>query len=166
VTEICREVLGRFPVTDLNVQEPEIEDVIRHCLRRRRRGYCYGLNLQPAMRRKSRKSSKTAAAFTATVASPRNIGVLLSVTAVSPKNTVALVRKRRFDEKKPVLWQAHPCFDCRYGRLTSRHRRKNTPPLLPLYRYRCFAEEYRGFVYRYRDISEEDGRLLEEKPSL
>jgi ABC-2 type transport system ATP-binding protein len=29
VTEICREVLGRFPVTDLNVQEPEIEDVIR-----------------------------------------------------------------------------------------------------------------------------------------
>jgi ABC-2 type transport system ATP-binding protein len=29
VTEICREVLSRFPVTDLNVQEPEIEDVIR-----------------------------------------------------------------------------------------------------------------------------------------
>jgi ABC-2 type transport system ATP-binding protein len=29
VTEICREVLGRFPVTDFNVQEPEIEDVIR-----------------------------------------------------------------------------------------------------------------------------------------
>ncbi len=29
VTEICREVLGRFPVTDLNVQEPDIEDVIR-----------------------------------------------------------------------------------------------------------------------------------------
>lgn len=29
VTEICREALGRFPVTDLNVQEPEIEDVIR-----------------------------------------------------------------------------------------------------------------------------------------
>jgi ABC-2 type transport system ATP-binding protein len=29
VTEICREALGRFPVTDLNVTEPEIEDVIR-----------------------------------------------------------------------------------------------------------------------------------------
>ena len=29
VTEICREALARFPVTDLNVQEPEIEDVIR-----------------------------------------------------------------------------------------------------------------------------------------
>lgn len=29
VTETCREVLARFPVTDLNVQEPEIEDVIR-----------------------------------------------------------------------------------------------------------------------------------------
>ena len=28
-TEVCREVLGRFPVTDLNVQEPPIEDVIR-----------------------------------------------------------------------------------------------------------------------------------------
>ena len=28
-TEICRELLGRFPVTDLNVQEPPIEDVIR-----------------------------------------------------------------------------------------------------------------------------------------
>ncbi len=29
VTEICREVLGKFPVTDFNVQEAEIEDVIR-----------------------------------------------------------------------------------------------------------------------------------------
>jgi len=28
-TEICRELLGRFPVTDLNVQEAPIEDVIR-----------------------------------------------------------------------------------------------------------------------------------------
>ena len=28
-TEVCREVLGRFPITDLNVQEPPIEDVIR-----------------------------------------------------------------------------------------------------------------------------------------
>jgi ABC-2 type transport system ATP-binding protein len=28
-TEVCRELLGRFPVTDLNVQEPPIEDVIR-----------------------------------------------------------------------------------------------------------------------------------------
>lgn len=29
VTEVCREVLARFPVTDLSVQEAEIEDVIR-----------------------------------------------------------------------------------------------------------------------------------------
>ena len=29
VSEICRDALGRFPVTDLNVTEPEIEDVIR-----------------------------------------------------------------------------------------------------------------------------------------
>jgi ABC-2 type transport system ATP-binding protein len=29
VSEICREALGRFPVTDLNVTEPEVEDVIR-----------------------------------------------------------------------------------------------------------------------------------------
>ena len=28
-SEVCREMLGRFPVTDLNVQEPPIEDVIR-----------------------------------------------------------------------------------------------------------------------------------------
>ncbi len=29
VSEVCREVLSRFPVTDLSVLEPEIEDVIR-----------------------------------------------------------------------------------------------------------------------------------------
>ena len=29
VMEICREVMGRFPVTDMSVQEPPIEDVIR-----------------------------------------------------------------------------------------------------------------------------------------
>jgi ABC-2 type transport system ATP-binding protein len=28
-TELCRELLGRFPVTDLNVEEAPIEDVIR-----------------------------------------------------------------------------------------------------------------------------------------
>ena len=29
VMEICREVMGRFTVTDMSVQEPPIEDVIR-----------------------------------------------------------------------------------------------------------------------------------------
>ncbi len=36
VTEICREALARFPVTDLNVQEPPIEDVIRQLFEEQR----------------------------------------------------------------------------------------------------------------------------------
>jgi ABC-type uncharacterized transport system ATPase subunit len=33
VTEVCREVLGTCQVTDINVQEPPVEEVIRQLFR-------------------------------------------------------------------------------------------------------------------------------------
>ena len=69
--------------------------------------HCLQFTPNPATRRKSRKSSKTAAAFTVKVAAPRNTVALLSATAVSPKNKVALVRKTVASMKETGAWASN-----------------------------------------------------------